>query len=131
MAKRKKAKIFISVFFISLVAVSAYFGYNYIQNKFLFYSEKIESPTFYDDGNVRNWQDHVDNNKILSSNGYQALNSVGDQNILVVPVSFQDEKYSNFSNVPTMRNKDFKETLNEAFFGEENSIVGWESVKSL
>lgn len=130
MAKRKKAKIFISVFFISLVAVSAYFGYNYIQNKFLFYSEKIESPTFYDDGNVRNWQDHVDNNKILSSNGYQALNSVGDQNILVVPVSFQDEKYSIFSNVPTMRNKDFKETLNEAFFGEGNSIVGWESVKS-
>ncbi len=81
-------------------------------------------PVLSDESNYYKREENPYSNKVIgNSKGVSSLNSVGNQKILVVPLSFTDTAgdYSNEAQIKT--------TLNNVFFGE-SSDTGWESVSS-
>lgn len=71
-----------------------------------------------------NPDDDYDNTVIGASKDVHFLKSVGDQKLLVVPISFTNPELKNKYN-----NESVKTALNKAFFGESED-TGWESVAS-
>ncbi len=87
---------------------------------------------------VSHWQEdgtlvfksNLDNQAILSNSGIEALNSLGEQKILVVPVNFLNSKKSyGDSSLNTFTYDNELTALEKGFFGSSEE-TGWESVSS-
>lgn len=76
------------------------------------------------------YKHNLDNRRILSSSGINALKSTGNQKLLVIPVNFQDgtQKYGN-NTLPNFGYSNEIEAMEKAFFGKTED-TGWESVSS-
>lgn len=85
-----------------------------------------EGPKMIDDEKHDNFYkvargENFDNRTLDETSGLTALNSLGDQKLLVVPVVFKDR--------PELANEQNHQVLEKVFFGE-SAETGWESVAS-
>ncbi len=121
--KKKLYTSLLAVFLVTSLSSCTLFNDDSVPTNFA-----VEKTTKEDGTEV--YSHNLDNRKILSSSGIEALESTGNQKILVIPVEIKPQSGKGyFSELKTLGYSSASEAIEKGFFGE-SSETGWESVSS-